>query len=98
MNLFCYYVLAMPISFGAAFGLGWQLKGLWLGVALALGLVAAIEGWFLVRTDWEKAVEVCFGYFFLEHLVSSRRSLTYNVIKGSTGSKCSRIIYHLSMI
>lgn len=49
----------MPISFGTAFGLGWQLEGLWLGVALALGLVAAIEGWFLMRTDWARAVEVC---------------------------------------
>lgn len=38
MNLFCYYVVAMPISFGTAFGLGWELQGLWSGVALALGL------------------------------------------------------------
>jgi multidrug resistance protein, MATE family len=38
VNLFCYYVIAMPISFGTAFGLGWQLEGLWSGVALALGL------------------------------------------------------------
>ncbi len=37
-NLFCYYVVAMPISFGTAFGLGWKLEGLWTGVALALGL------------------------------------------------------------
>lgn len=69
VNIFCYYVLAMPISFGTAFGLGWQLKGLWSGVALALGLVAAIEGWFLVRTDWEKAVEVRCS-FFLDCLFS----------------------------
>ncbi|QSZ34178.1 hypothetical protein DSL72_005767 [Monilinia vaccinii-corymbosi] len=57
VNIFCYYVLAMPISLGTAFGLGWQLEGLWLGLALALGLVSAIEGWFLMRTDWEGAVE-----------------------------------------
>jgi MATE family multidrug resistance protein len=57
VNLFCYYVIAMPISFGTAFGLQWQLKGLWLGVAIALGLVAAIEGFFLSRTSWEDAVE-----------------------------------------
>lgn len=57
VNLFCYYVIAMPISFGTAFGLGWELEGLWLGVALALGLVAAIEGWFLWSTSWERAVE-----------------------------------------
>ncbi|CAG8979987.1 hypothetical protein HYALB_00005160 [Hymenoscyphus albidus] len=55
-NLFCYYVVAMPISFGTAFGLGWELEGLWIGVALALGLVAGIEAWFLARTDWEDAV------------------------------------------
>ena len=38
INLFCYYVVAMPISFGTAFGLHWELEGLWSGVALALGL------------------------------------------------------------
>jgi len=57
VNLFCYYVIAMPISFGTAFGLHWELEGLWSGIAIALGLVAAIEGWFLYRTDWEKAVD-----------------------------------------
>lgn len=57
VNLFCYYVVAMPLSFGTAFGLGWELKGLWTGVAIALGLVAAIEGWFLMRIDWARAVE-----------------------------------------
>lgn len=51
----------MPISFGTAFGLGWGLQGLWTGVAIALGLVAGIEGWFLVRTDWELAVEEAEG-------------------------------------
>jgi MATE family multidrug resistance protein len=38
VNLFCYYVVAMPISFGTAFGLNWNLEGLWTGVAIALGL------------------------------------------------------------
>jgi len=57
VNLFCYYVVAMPISFGTGFGLKWGLTGLWAGVALALGLVAVIEIMFLIKTDWEKAVE-----------------------------------------
>jgi MATE family multidrug resistance protein len=57
VNLFCYYVVAMPISFGTAFGLNWELEGLWTGVAIALGLVAAIEGYFLYRIDWDEAVE-----------------------------------------
>lgn len=37
-NLICYYLIAMPVSFGTAFGLGWDLYGLWSGIALALGL------------------------------------------------------------
>ena len=38
VQLFCYYVIAMPISMGLAFGLRWELYGLWAGVAIALGL------------------------------------------------------------
>lgn len=57
INLVCYYVVAMPISFGTAFGLHWELQGLWTGVAIALGLVAVAEGWFLIKADWGKAVE-----------------------------------------
>lgn len=57
VQLFCYYVFAMPISFGTAFGLGWGLWGLWTGVALALGLVAAIEFIYLYYTDWDRSVE-----------------------------------------
>lgn len=57
VQVFCYYAVAMPISMGTAFGLGWGLWGLWTGVAVALGLVAAIEGVFLVRTNWEQSVE-----------------------------------------
>lgn len=37
-QVFCYYLVAMPISMGTTFGLGWGLYGLWMGVALALGL------------------------------------------------------------
>lgn len=57
VQLFCYYVFALPISFGTAFGAGWGLWGLWTGVALALGLVAIIEFIYLGRTDWEQSVE-----------------------------------------
>ena len=57
MQLFCYYAVAMPISMGTAFGLGWQLYGLWVGPAMALMLVALIEGVYLSRVDWERSVE-----------------------------------------
>jgi multidrug resistance protein, MATE family len=57
VQVFCYYAVAMPISMGTAFGLHWGLWGLWTGVAIALGLVAAIEGVFLSRASWEDSVE-----------------------------------------
>ncbi|OCL14130.1 MATE transporter [Glonium stellatum] len=57
VNLFAYYAIAMPISFGTGFGLKWGLYGLWAGPAVALGVVATIEGIFLYRTSWERAVE-----------------------------------------
>ena len=49
--------VAMPISFGTGFGLHWELIGLWIGPAIALFLVFAIEGWFIYKTSWERAVE-----------------------------------------
>jgi MATE family multidrug resistance protein len=57
VQIFCYYVFALPISFGLAFGKGWGLWGLWTGVALALGLVAMIEFTYLSRTDWQRSVD-----------------------------------------
>lgn len=57
VQLFCYYAVAMPISMGTAFGLGWRLEGLWAGVATALGLVTIIEGFFLWGVDWERSVD-----------------------------------------
>ncbi|PYI11807.1 putative membrane protein, putative efflux pump [Aspergillus sclerotiicarbonarius CBS 121057] len=57
VQLFCYYAIAMPISFGTTFGLQWGLFGLWSGVALALLLVSVIEAFFLTRTNWNRSVE-----------------------------------------
>ena len=38
VQLIFYYGMAMPLSFGTAFGLDWELRGLWSGVAIALAL------------------------------------------------------------
>ncbi|KAL8873989.1 MAG: hypothetical protein Q9174_000614 [Haloplaca sp. 1 TL-2023] len=57
VSLFCYYAVAMPVSMGTAFGVGWKLYGLWSGVAVALAMVAAVEGVFLWRARWERSVE-----------------------------------------
>ena len=57
VQLLCYYGVAIPISIGTTFGLGWGLYGLWAGVAIALVLVAVIEGVYLWRMGWERSVE-----------------------------------------
>jgi MATE family multidrug resistance protein len=36
VNLAAYYLVALPISFGLAFGLGLKLTGLWAGVTIGL--------------------------------------------------------------
>lgn len=36
INLVAYYMIALPISFSTAFLLGWQLYGLWTGMATGL--------------------------------------------------------------
>jgi multidrug resistance protein, MATE family len=57
VNLFAYYGIAMPISFGTGFGLRWGLYGLWAGPATALAIVASVEGWFIYKTSWQDAVD-----------------------------------------
>ncbi|KAJ2892788.1 MATE efflux family protein [Zalerion maritima] len=56
-NLFVYYSVALPLSFGTAYGLGWDLQGLWFGVTIGIFLVASIEYWFIYSSDWHQAVK-----------------------------------------
>lgn len=56
-NLAIYYIVAVPISFGLAFGLGWELKGLWLGVTIGLCLVGVVEYVFIYMSDWNLIVK-----------------------------------------
>ncbi|KAH6856547.1 mate-domain-containing protein [Chaetomium sp. MPI-CAGE-AT-0009] len=54
-NLVCYYLVALPISFGLGFGLDWKLTGLWIGVTVGLFIVSVAEYWFTFRVDWHQA-------------------------------------------
>ncbi|KAI0546069.1 MATE efflux family protein [Xylaria curta] len=55
-NLASYYVVAVPISYVAAFVFDWKLLGLWLGTTIGLGLVALVEYWYCWTRDWEQSV------------------------------------------
>ncbi len=52
-----YYAVAMPVSLSLAFLLKWEVAGLWVGVALALLLVAASQTMVVFMTLWDKVVE-----------------------------------------
>ncbi|KFH47821.1 putative transporter-like protein [Hapsidospora chrysogenum ATCC 11550] len=54
-NLFAYYAISLPLSLWMAFGLGWKLEGLWLGVTVGLVVVSIIEYVYLLITSWESA-------------------------------------------
>ncbi|KAK4039104.1 ethionine resistance-conferring protein 1 [Parachaetomium inaequale] len=56
-NLVCYYLVALPISFGLGFGLDWKLSGLWIGVTFGLLIVSLAEYWFTWRVDWHQAAK-----------------------------------------
>jgi MATE family multidrug resistance protein len=54
-NLVAYYVIALPISLGLAFGLDWKLQGLWTGVTVGLAIVSTFEFIYLSKVDWHQA-------------------------------------------
>lgn len=47
----------MPVSLSSAFLLKWEVVGLWVGVALALVIVAGLQTIVVYMTKWEKVVE-----------------------------------------
>ncbi len=54
VNLACYYIGALPAGIYLAFVKEWGLKGLWVGLCIALYLVGFLE-WSLVGlSNWDK--------------------------------------------
>ena len=51
-----YYAVAMPVSLSTAFLLKWDVVGLWVGVALALVIVAGLQIIVVYMTKWDKVV------------------------------------------
>lgn len=61
VQLFSYYVVGLPISFSLAFKTDMSLDGLWAGVAIALGVVAVVEGVWIRGVDYDRSVEEARG-------------------------------------
>jgi MATE family multidrug resistance protein len=56
LNLLGYYILGIPIGIWLAFNWGMGLEGLWIGLSLALIVVAGVGFWLALTADWEKEV------------------------------------------
>lgn len=57
VNLFSYYVVALPVGYYLTFVLDWDLIGLWVGLTLALFLVASGSLLYLMCADWNVEVK-----------------------------------------
>ena len=57
LNLFSYYVLALPVAFFFGFYLEFELFGLWVGLMVALCFVSSCELYFVINCDWDKIIK-----------------------------------------
>ncbi|KAF2716351.1 MATE efflux family protein [Polychaeton citri CBS 116435] len=57
ISMIAYYLVAIPLALGTAFGAHLGIYGLWLGPFAGLGLAASVEGVYIWRTSWEQAAE-----------------------------------------
>ncbi|XP_042067644.1 protein DETOXIFICATION 49-like [Salvia splendens] len=53
INLGCFYLVGMPVALLLSFYLGYDFKGLWMGLLAAQASCAAAMLFVLFRTDWE---------------------------------------------
>lgn len=57
LNLFSYYVLALPVAFLFGFHFELELFGLWIGMIVALVFVSTCELFFVLASDWETIIK-----------------------------------------
>lgn len=53
LNLFSYYVIALPVAFLLAFHFKMELMGLWIGMVVALLFISLLQTYFVVISDWD---------------------------------------------
>lgn len=56
LSLVSYYLVALPIGFVLSFGLHYELVGLWIGLVIALVLLAALQALTVLKSDWDEII------------------------------------------
>lgn len=66
LNLFSYYVIALPCAFLFCFHFNLGLEGLWLGMIIALLFVSILQCYFVFTSDWDAIITECVNEGILE--------------------------------
>lgn len=56
INMCSYYIIGIPLGIWLAFWGGLDIRGLWIGLAVALFCAAVVTVYFVFRTDWDEQV------------------------------------------
>ncbi|KAL9296980.1 hypothetical protein ACSQ67_022876 [Phaseolus vulgaris] len=57
INLFCYYILGLPLGFFFGYKLGYRVEGIWIGMICGTALQTLILLIIVYKTNWNKEVE-----------------------------------------
>lgn len=57
INLGCFYLVGMPVAVWLSFYIGFDFRGLWVGLLAAQGSCAVTMLLVLIRTDWNREAE-----------------------------------------
>ncbi|XP_027351374.1 protein DETOXIFICATION 34 [Abrus precatorius] len=57
INLFCYYVMGLPLGFLFGYKWGYRVEGIWIGMICGTALQTAILLYIVYKTNWNKEVE-----------------------------------------
>ncbi|XP_045797683.1 protein DETOXIFICATION 34-like [Trifolium pratense] len=57
INLFCYYIMGLPLGFYLGYKGGYRVQGIWVGMICGTVLQTAILIYIICKTNWNKEVE-----------------------------------------
>ncbi|RZB93882.1 Protein DETOXIFICATION 34 isoform B [Glycine soja] len=58
INLFCYYIMGLPLGFLLGYKLGYRVEGIWVGMICGTILQTLILLYIVYKTNWNKEVEL----------------------------------------
>lgn len=57
LNLIAYYIIGVPLALLFGFKLGYEIRGLWVGLGIGIFALAIFEIYYIYTSDWDKIIE-----------------------------------------